>query len=56
VYNKNVEEDKKISPFFSVFNTVRKLREQRNGMLTSHVQYKFIYDFTIEWIRKNWEI
>lgn len=37
----------------SVFNTVRKLREQRYGMVSSIEQYKYIYEFSIEWYRKN---
>jgi protein tyrosine phosphatase len=45
----------KIKPFFSVFNTVRKLREQRMLMVTSLVQYKFIYDMVIDWTKKNME-
>jgi protein tyrosine phosphatase len=39
--------------FFSVFNIVRKLREQRFGMVTAFNQYKYIYDYTIDYIRRN---
>jgi len=42
-----------IRPFMSVFNIVRKLREQRYGMVSSLEQYKYIYDFCIEWYKKN---
>ena len=45
----------KIKPFMSVFNTVRKLREQRMGMVSSYAQYKYIYDFAFEFIRRNFE-
>jgi protein tyrosine phosphatase len=45
----------RIKPFFSVFNIVRKLREQRMTMVSSYVQYKFIYEFAFEWIRRNME-
>jgi len=56
VYNKNCkEEEKKVEPFFSVFNIVRKLREQRNGMVTSSTQYKYMYEFCAEWIKKNFD-
>ena len=37
-------------PCFSVFNTVRKLREQRMGMVTSIDQYKFIYDYCVNYL------
>jgi protein tyrosine phosphatase len=43
----------KTCPFFSVFNVVRKLREQRFGMVTDAMQYKFIYEFILDWIQKN---
>jgi protein tyrosine phosphatase len=42
-----------LKPFMSVFNTVRKLREQRYGIVSSLEQYKYIYDFCIEWYRRN---
>ncbi len=42
-------------PFFSVFNVVRKLREQRYGMVTDSTQYKFIYTFVMEWLNRNFE-
>jgi protein tyrosine phosphatase len=46
-------QNNQIKPFFSVFNVVRKLREQRISMVSSYSQYKFIYDFVIEWIKRN---
>ena len=48
-----VNYDKDILPFFSVFNTVRKLREQRSGMVSSIEQYSYIYEFIQHWINKN---
>ena len=44
----NVDND--VKPFFSVFNIVRKLREQRSGMVSCWEQYYFIYKFVINWI------
>lgn len=38
---------------FNVFNTVRKLREQRFSLVTDLCQYKFIYEFALDWIDKN---
>ena len=48
-----VNYDRDILPFFSVFNTVRKLREQRSGMVSSIEQYTYIYEFIQGWITKN---
>lgn len=45
--------DRDIPPFFSVFNTVRNLREQRAGMVSSIEQYKFIYQFILNWIQEK---
>lgn len=42
-----------LKPFMSVFNSVRKLREQRYGMVSSMEQYKYIYDFCLEWFNRN---
>ena len=39
-------------PILCVFNVVRKLREQRYSMVSDKDQYKFIYDFSIYWIKK----
>ena len=44
-----------IFPFFSIFNVVRKLKEQRMGMVTTEAQYKYIYEFSVEWVKKNYE-
>ncbi len=49
----NKESDQKVKPFISVFNIVRKLKEQRMGMVTDVVQYRFIYEFTLNWIKNN---
>lgn len=38
---------------FNVFNTVRKLREQRFSLVTDLCQYKFIYEFALDWIDRN---
>lgn len=53
IFNSNM--GTKIKPFFSVFNVVRKLREQRYAMVSSFEQYRFIYDFSIEWLRRNFD-
>jgi protein tyrosine phosphatase len=47
---KFVNYDFQVKPFFSVFNIVRKLREQRWGMVSCHEQYIFIYKFLFFWI------
>lgn len=52
-YNVN---EKDIRPFASVFNMVRKLREQRSGMISSLEQYKYIYYHIIQWISINFGI
>ena len=51
-----LEELKKIKkePIMGVFNVVRKLREQRYSSVTDVTQYKFIYDFALYWIKKNY--
>jgi len=38
----------------NVFNVVRKLREQRYSLVTDTDQYKFIYDYSLNWIKKNY--
>jgi protein tyrosine phosphatase len=53
--NFNFQRNAASLPFFSVFNVVRKLREQRYGMVTDATQYKFIYTFVIEWLNRNFE-
>ena len=40
------------SPRISVFGTVRRLREQRLGMVQTKDQYLFIYSFMTQWIRR----
>ena len=37
-----------------VFNVVRKLREQKYSLITGTDQYQFIYDFALDWIKKNY--
>lgn len=51
---KNSKEKKEV--FFNVFNVIRKLREQRFGMISDLAQYKYIYEFTVEWIKRNFEL
>ena len=38
----------------NVFNVVRKLREQRYSLVTDTEQYKFIYDYSLNWFKKNY--
>ena len=43
-------------PFeMNVFNVVRKLREQRYSLVTDTEQYKFIYDYCLDWVQKNYK-
>ena len=42
------------SLIMNVFNVVRKLREQRYSLVTDTDQYQFIYDFALDWIKKNY--
>ena len=53
-----LEELKKMKkePILGIFNIVRKLREQRYSSVTEVEQYKFIYDFALYWIKKNYPI
>jgi protein tyrosine phosphatase len=44
----NEELQRNIKPFFSVFNICRKLREQRQGMISNYQQYRFIYEYSAE--------
>lgn len=48
------EQKKEIVPMLNVFNVVRKLREQRYSMITNEEQYIFIYQFCLDWIKKNY--
>ena len=52
-FNSNRENGSKINGFFSVFNEVRKLREQRMGMVSTISQYKYIYEFCLEFLKRN---
>lgn len=49
----NIEYQQTIKPFFSVFNICRKLREQRQGMITSCDQYKYIYEYCALFVKNN---
>ena len=40
----------------NIFNVVRKLREERYGMVTDFVQYKYIYDFCKIWMNRFYEV
>mmetsp|Transcript_10628 Transcript_10628/g.20553 ORF Transcript_10628/g.20553 Transcript_10628/m.20553 type:complete len:311 (+) Transcript_10628:10-942(+) len=40
-------------PSFSVFGTVRQMREQRFGMVQTRDQYDFIYKFLEHWLSSN---
>ena len=53
-----LEELKKMkkAPIMGIFNIVRKLREQRYSLVTEEEQYKFIYEFALYWIKKNYPI
>ena len=51
MFFKKVNYDNHVKPFISVFNIVRKLREQRSGMVSCVEQYKFIYQFVYDWIK-----
>ena len=44
------------SPMLNIFNVVRKLREERYGMVTDFVQYKYIYDFCKIWMNRFYEV
>jgi len=55
LFKDNNNSTDKLLPFFSVFNVVRKLREQRFGMVTDYSQYTYIYKFLSEWILRNFD-
>lgn len=38
------------SPVYNIFNIVRKLREERIGMVSDTSQYQFIYDVVKKWV------
>jgi protein tyrosine phosphatase len=48
----NQELQQTVKPFFSVFNICRKLREQRQGIISSSEQYKFVYEFAAGYSQK----
>ena len=56
--NMCLEELKKMEkePMMCVFNIIRKLREQRYSFVTDVEQYKFIYNFALYWIKKNYPL
>ena len=48
------EDDKQqIEPRISIFGTVRRLREQRYQMVQGEIQYNFIYDFMLYWLKEK---
>lgn len=56
---KSINKSREFNPipaFYSVFNVVRKLREQRIGMVSTECQYKYIYDFCIDWVKSNFNL
>lgn len=46
----------KEEPTICIFNVIRRLREQRYSFVTDKEQYKFIYHFTLYWIKKNYPL
>lgn len=57
IINQSIEQKNiRVKPFFSVFNVVRKLREQRVGMVSSYIQYKYIYEYIVEYIKRNFDL
>lgn len=48
------EQKREVVPMLNVFNVVRKLREQRYSIITAEEQYIFIYQFCLDWIKKNY--
>ena len=46
----------KKEPMMCVFNVIRKLREQRYSFVTDIEQYKYIYHFSLYWIKKNYPL
>ena len=58
IINMCLEEIKKLKkePMMCVFNVIRKLREQRYSFVTNIEQYKFIYNFSLYWIKKNYPL
>ena len=56
--NMCMEELKKMGkePMTCIFNIIRKLREQRYSSVTDIEHYKYIYDFVLFWIKKNYPL
>ena len=56
--NMCMEELKKMGkePMTCIFNVIRKLREQRYSLVTDIEHYKYIYDFVLYWIKKNYPL
>lgn len=53
----NVQKNEKVEkPLFNVFNVVRKLREERYGMISNAQMYKYIYDFCKKWIEMFYDV
>ena len=40
-------------PQISIFDSVRRLKEQRHGAVQTKAQYKFLYEFIGDWIKKD---
>lgn len=49
-------EGKPLTTGISIFGTVRRLREQRWGMVFVKTQYRFLYEFLDSYIRKEFEL
>ena len=43
-------------PVYNVFNVVRKLREERFGMVSDANLYRYIYDFCKTWMKKFYDV
>ena len=44
-----------LDPEFSLFHTVRRLREQRYGSVQTYSQYQFMYNFLASWLQKTFK-
>jgi len=46
-------EDQQSGVRLSIFGTVRRLREQRYCMVQGEIQYSFLYEFLVYWLREK---